>query len=58
VEAHQSLDVLGYRCQDELLPHELQSAQAQATTNAESGERAILRILAEHLEVTKAPLES
>jgi hypothetical protein len=32
-KAHQSLDVLGYRCQDELLPHELQSAQAQATTN-------------------------
>ena len=30
-EPHESLDVLGYRCQEELLPHELQSPQAQAT---------------------------
>src|SRR6266852_2863357 len=30
-EAHESLDVLGRRCQEELLPHELQSPQAQAT---------------------------
>ena len=30
-EPHKSLDVLGYRCQEELLPHKLQSAQAQAT---------------------------
>ena len=30
-EAHQSLDVLRHRCQEELLPYELQSAQAQAT---------------------------
>src|SRR6478672_3279622 len=29
-EAHQSLDVLCHRCQEELLAHELQSAQAQA----------------------------
>jgi len=29
-EAHQSLDVLGNRSEEELLPHELQSAQAQA----------------------------
>jgi hypothetical protein len=29
-EAHESLDVLGHRCQEELLPHELQSPQAQA----------------------------
>ena len=27
-EAHQSLDILRRRCQQELLPHELQSAQA------------------------------
>src|SRR5207237_10473964 len=27
-EPHQSLDVLGRRCQEELLSHELQSAQA------------------------------
>ena len=26
-EPHESLDVLGYRCEEELLPHELQSAQ-------------------------------
>jgi hypothetical protein len=30
-EAHQSLDVLGHRGQEELLPHQLQSAQPQAT---------------------------
>src|SRR4029077_4773539 len=30
-EADQSLEVLGSRCQEELLPHELQAAQAQAT---------------------------
>ena len=30
-EAHQSLDVLGHRGQEELLPHELQSPQPQAT---------------------------
>ena len=29
-EPHESLDVLGCRCQEELLPHELQSPQAQA----------------------------
>jgi len=29
-EPHQSFDVLGHRCQEELLPHELQSAQTQA----------------------------
>src|SRR5438874_7047409 len=29
-EPHQSFDVLGHRCQEELLAHELQSAQAQA----------------------------
>jgi len=29
-EAHESLDVLRYRCQEELLPHELQSPQPQA----------------------------
>src|SRR5215472_9406768 len=29
-EAHQSLDVLCSRCQEELLAHELQSPQAQA----------------------------
>src|SRR5438445_3426022 len=29
-EPHQSLDVLRHRCQEELLPHELQSAEAQA----------------------------
>jgi hypothetical protein len=29
-EAHQSLDILSYRCQEELLAHELQSAQTQA----------------------------
>jgi hypothetical protein len=28
-EPHQSFDVLGHRCQEELLPHELQSAQTQ-----------------------------
>src|SRR5271167_3516267 len=30
-EADQSLEVLGSRCQEELLPHELQSPQTQAT---------------------------
>jgi hypothetical protein len=30
-KAHESLDVLSRRCQEELLPHKLQSAQAQAT---------------------------
>jgi hypothetical protein len=30
-EPHRSLDVLGRRCQEELLPHEPQSRQAQAT---------------------------
>src|ERR1700737_806200 len=30
-EPHYPLDVLGHGCQEELLPHELQSAQAQAT---------------------------
>jgi hypothetical protein len=30
-EPHQSLDVLRSRWQEELLPHELQSPQAQAT---------------------------
>jgi hypothetical protein len=30
-EAHESLDVLCRRCQEELLPNELQSPQAQAT---------------------------
>ena len=30
-KAHQALDVLGHRGQEELLPHELQSPQAQAT---------------------------
>ena len=30
-ESHKSLDVLGYRGQEELLPHELQSPQAQTT---------------------------
>ena len=30
-EPHESLDVLGRRGQEELLPHELQSPQAQAT---------------------------
>jgi hypothetical protein len=30
-ESHQSLDVLRRRCQEELLPHEFQSPQAQAT---------------------------
>jgi hypothetical protein len=30
-EPHQSLDVLRSRCQEELLPHKLQSPQAQAT---------------------------
>src|SRR5271166_638088 len=29
-EAHQSLDVLGYRCQEELLAHEPESPQTQA----------------------------
>jgi hypothetical protein len=29
-EPHESLDVLGRRCQEELLPHKLQSPQAQA----------------------------
>jgi hypothetical protein len=29
-EAHQSLDVLSYRCQEELLAHELESPQSQA----------------------------
>src|SRR5260370_39030810 len=29
-EAHQSLDVLSYRCQEELLAHEPESAQTQA----------------------------
>jgi len=29
-EAHQSLDVLSYRCQEELLAHEPESPQAQA----------------------------
>jgi hypothetical protein len=29
-EPHESLDVLSRRCREELLPHELQSAQAQA----------------------------
>src|SRR3954466_15761320 len=29
-EPHQSFDVLRYRCQEELLSHELQSAQTQA----------------------------
>jgi len=29
-EPHESLDVLGHRCQEELLPHEPQSPQAQA----------------------------
>jgi hypothetical protein len=29
-EPHQSFDVLGHRCQEELLPHEPQSAQTQA----------------------------
>ena len=29
-EPHESLDVLSHGCQEELLPHELQSAQAQA----------------------------
>ena len=29
-EPHQSLDVLRHRCQEELLPHELQPPQAQA----------------------------
>src|SRR4051795_3137078 len=29
-EPHQSFDVLSYRCQEELLSHELQSAQTQA----------------------------
>jgi hypothetical protein len=29
-EAYQSLNILGGRCQEELLPHELQSAQARA----------------------------
>src|ERR1035441_3548647 len=30
-EAHESLDVLGHRGEEELLPHELQSPQPQAT---------------------------
>jgi hypothetical protein len=30
-EAHQTLDVLGHRCQEELLAHELQPPQAHAT---------------------------
>ena len=30
-EPHESLDVLSRRCQEELLPHELQSPQAQTT---------------------------
>jgi hypothetical protein len=30
-EPHESFDVLGHGCQEELLAHELQSAQAQAT---------------------------
>src|ERR1700683_3879472 len=30
-EPYESLDVLSRRCQEELLPHELQPAQAQAT---------------------------
>ena len=30
-EPHEPLDVLGHGCQEELLPHEPQSAQAQAT---------------------------
>jgi hypothetical protein len=30
-EAHQTLDVLRRRCQEELLPHKFQSPQAQAT---------------------------
>jgi hypothetical protein len=30
-EAHQSLDVLGHGCQEELLSHELQSTQTQAS---------------------------
>jgi hypothetical protein len=29
-EAHQSLDVLGHRCQEELFPHEPESPQTQA----------------------------
>src|SRR4030095_1872168 len=29
-EAYQALDVLGHGCQEELLPHKLQSAQTQA----------------------------